>query len=94
MNDAFTLFRHATGLLPTGARTTSGATVEDVHDSRRQQDRELVLDLLLEFGEEHPVPATSWPLLTNAARQLWLPDIAEWRGWRPGERGSARYGSG
>ncbi|WP_125522152.1 hypothetical protein [Streptomyces sp. WAC 06783] len=54
MNDAFTLLRHATGLLPTGARTTSGATVEDVHDNW-----ELVLHLLLEFGEEHPVPRPS-----------------------------------
>ncbi|WP_234345965.1 hypothetical protein [Streptomyces sp. NRRL F-5755] len=90
MDDAFTLLRHATGLLPAGARTTSGAAIEDVHDSRRQQDWEFVLDLLLEFGDEHPIPAAFWPLLTDAARQLRLPDIAEWCGWRAGE---ARFGT-
>ncbi|MEN2423653.1 hypothetical protein AABB02_36770 [Streptomyces rimosus] len=90
MDDAFTLLRHATGLLPTGARITSGATVEDVHDSRRQQDWESVSVLLVEFGEEHPVPPAYWPLLTDAARRLWLPDIAEWCGWRSEE---ARFGT-
>ncbi|KWT57940.1 hypothetical protein ADL21_32025 [Streptomyces albus subsp. albus] len=89
-DDAFTFLRHATGLLPAGARITSGAAIEEAHDSGRQQDWEFVLDLLLEFGDEHPVPTAFWPLLTDAARQLRLPDIAEWYGRRARE---ARFGT-
>ncbi|MFE1457830.1 hypothetical protein ACFW7K_23715 [Streptomyces sp. NPDC058735] len=89
MDDAFILLRRATGLLPREARISIGATVEDVRAYERQQDWAFVLDLLLEFGDEHPAPVEFWSLLAAAARQLMLDETARWCDWREGE---ARHG--
>jgi hypothetical protein len=52
MDDAFTLLRRATDLLPEGTRAENGVTVDDVRDCQRHQERELVLDLLMEIADE------------------------------------------
>ncbi|WP_432116740.1 hypothetical protein [Streptomyces sp. bgisy032] len=85
MDDAFSLLRRATGLLPRDARIAIGATVEDVHDHERRQDWAFVLDLLLEFGDEHPLSGEFWSLLAAAARLLMLDGTARWCDWRAGE---------
>ncbi len=85
MDDAFTLLSRAAGLLPHGARSGIGATVGDVRDFERRQEWEFVLELLLEFGDEHPVPGAYWSLLEAAARQMMLERTARWCAWREGE---------
>ncbi|MER6854595.1 hypothetical protein [Streptomyces pilosus] len=85
MDDAFTLLSRATGLLPRGARSGIGATVEEVRDFERRQEWEFVLELLLDFGNGPPVPGAYWSLLETAARQLMLERTARWCAWREGE---------
>ncbi|CAM5490823.1 hypothetical protein [Streptomyces griseomycini] len=85
MDDAFTLLRRATGLLPRDARIGIGATVDDVRDFQHRREWGFVLDLLMEFGDEHPVPVAFWSLLETAARQMMLERAAQWCGWREGE---------
>ncbi|WP_437091994.1 hypothetical protein [Streptomyces sp. enrichment culture] len=85
MDDAFTLLRRATGLLPRDGRTGVGATADDVRDFQHRQEWEFVLDLLMEFGDEHPVPVAYWSLLEDAARQMMRERAAQWCGWRAGE---------
>ncbi|WP_309485536.1 hypothetical protein [Streptomyces sp. WELS2] len=82
MDDAFTLLRRATGLLPEGARAESGVTIDDVRDYQRHQEWELVLDLLMEIADEHPVSSGFWSLLVEAARQMRLESRAGWCEWR------------
>ncbi len=62
MNDAFTLLRQATDLLLEEARAGNGVTVKDVRDYQRHQEWELVLALLMEIGDEYPVPLGCWLL--------------------------------
>ena len=69
MDDAFTLLRRATDLLPEGARAEKGVAVDDVRDYQRHQEWELVLDLLMEIADEQPVSLRFWSLLKDAARQ-------------------------
>ncbi|WTF97926.1 hypothetical protein OHA19_00880 [Streptomyces sp. NBC_00012] len=85
MDDAFTLLQQAADLLPGGARAENGVTLEDVRDYQRHQEWELVLDLLMEIGDEHPVPLGFWSLLTDAARQMMLEHSARWCEWRAWE---------
>ncbi|GAB2838624.1 hypothetical protein GCM10027074_01180 [Streptomyces deserti] len=85
MDDAFTLLRRATDLLPRDVRTDIGASVDDVREYQRQQEWEFVLDLLMEFGDAHPVPEAFWALLEEAARQMRLEYSAQWCSWRAWE---------
>ncbi|WP_329562035.1 hypothetical protein [Kitasatospora sp. NBC_01266] len=85
MDDAFTLLRRATDLLPEGARAENGVTVDDVRDYQRHQEWGLVLDLLMEIADERPVPLPFWSLLADAARQMMLDHSAHWCEWRAGE---------
>lgn len=85
MDDAFTLLRRATGLLPRDARAGIGATVDDVRDFQHRQEWGFVLDLLMEFGDEHPVSVAFWSLLEAAARQMMRERAAQWCVWRAGE---------
>jgi len=72
LDDAFTLLRRATDLLPKDARAENGVTVDDVRDDQRHQEWELVLDLLMEIADEQPVSMRFWSLLEDAARQMML----------------------
>ncbi|MFF9584595.1 hypothetical protein [Streptomyces achromogenes] len=85
MDDAFTLLRRATGLLPEDARAGNGVTIDDLRDCQRHQEWELVLDLLLEIADEHPVPRGFWSLLVDAARRMGLESRADWCEWRAWE---------
>ncbi|WP_406468962.1 hypothetical protein OH738_17520 [Streptomyces hirsutus] len=85
MDDAFTLLRRATDLLSEGARAENGVMVDDVRDYQRHQEWELVLDLLMEIGDEHLVPLRFWSLLADAARQMMLEHSACWCDWRAWE---------
>ncbi|MFI7273104.1 hypothetical protein [Streptomyces sp. NPDC049879] len=85
MNDAFTLLRRATDLLPEGARAENGVTVDDVRDYQRHREWGLVLDLLMEIADEQPVPLRFWSLLKDAARQMMLEHSADWCEWRAWE---------
>ncbi|MET9675943.1 hypothetical protein ABZY68_23025 [Streptomyces sp. NPDC006482] len=55
MDDAFTLLRQAVDLLPEDAVAENGQTVGDVREDIRRQEWEMVLGLLEEFGDVHPV---------------------------------------
>ncbi|WP_420713125.1 MULTISPECIES: hypothetical protein [unclassified Streptomyces] len=84
MDDAFTLLRQAVDLLPEDAVTENGVTVGDVRDDIRNQEWEMVLGILEEFGDVHPVSLEFWELLAEAARQMMLDRSrrwCEWRGW-------------
>jgi hypothetical protein len=85
MDDAFTLLRRATDLLPEDARAENGVTVDDVRDDQRHQEWELVLDLLMEIADEQPVSLRFWSLLEDAARQMMLEHSADWCEWRAWE---------
>ncbi|MGY3205315.1 hypothetical protein [Streptomyces sp. TE5632] len=85
MDDAFTLLRQATDLLPEGARTENGVTVDDVRAYQRHQEWEFVLDLLMEIANEHPASLRVWSLLADAARQMMLERSAAWCEWRARE---------
>ncbi|MFF7240936.1 hypothetical protein [Streptomyces collinus] len=85
MDDAFTLLRRATDLLPEGARAVDGVTVDDVRDCQRHQEWELVLGLLMEIADEQPVSLRFWSLLEDAARQMMLEHSADWCEWRAWE---------
>lgn len=85
MDDAFTLLRRATALLPEGAGTSNGMTVDDVRDCQREQEWELALDLLMEIADEQPVPPRFWSHLGCAARQMMLEHSADWCEWRAWE---------
>lgn len=84
MDDAFTLLRQATDLLPEDAVAENGQTVWDVREEIRFQEWEMVLGLLEEIGDAHPVSVDFWELLAEAARQLMLDRShrwCQWRGW-------------
>ncbi|MEU9116818.1 hypothetical protein AB0D04_34970 [Streptomyces sp. NPDC048483] len=81
-DDAFTLLRYAADLLPESARAENGVTVDDVRDYQRRQEWELVLALLMEIGDGHPVPVDFWCHLAEAARQMMLERSARWCVWR------------
>ncbi|WP_406724303.1 hypothetical protein WJ438_06195 [Streptomyces sp. GD-15H] len=51
----------------------------------RAQEREFVLDLLMEIADEHPVSLRFWSLLADAARQMMLEHSADWCEWRAWE---------
>ncbi|WP_425474008.1 hypothetical protein [Streptomyces qinzhouensis] len=84
MDDAFTLLRQAVDLVPEGAVTENGVTVGDVREDIGRQEWEMVLGLLIEFGDAHPISPAFWELLAEAARQMMLDRgrrWCEWRGW-------------
>ncbi|MFF1400444.1 hypothetical protein ACFVZD_42650 [Streptomyces sp. NPDC058287] len=84
MDDAFTLLRQAVDLLPEEARAENGQTVGDVRKDIELQEWEMVLDVLIEIADVHPVSITFWEMLTEAARQMMLDRSrrwCEWRGW-------------
>ncbi|MFJ9434860.1 hypothetical protein ACIRQY_35200 [Streptomyces sp. NPDC101490] len=84
MDDAFTLLRQAVDLLPEDAVAENGQTVGDVREDVRRQEWEMVLGVLEEIGDAHPVSADFWELLAEAARQMMLDRSrrwCEWRGW-------------
>ncbi|MEV6757193.1 hypothetical protein [Streptomyces sp. NPDC051214] len=84
MDDAFTLLRQATDLLPEDAVAENGVTVGDVREYVAQQEWEMVLDLLIEVADVHPLPPSFWELLAEAAQQMMLDRShrwCQWRGW-------------
>lgn len=84
MDDAFTLIRQAVELLPEDAVAENGVTVGDVREDIERQEWEMVLDLLIEIADVHPVHVDFWELLAEAARQMMLDRSrrwCEWRGW-------------
>ncbi|MFG2654612.1 hypothetical protein [Streptomyces sp. NPDC048425] len=84
MDDAFALLRQAVDLLSEDARAENGQTVGDVRKDIELQEWEMVLDVLIEIADVHPVSITFWEMLTEAARQMMLDRSrrwCEWRGW-------------
>ncbi|MFD8754611.1 hypothetical protein ACFV0O_27035 [Kitasatospora sp. NPDC059577] len=84
MDDAFTLLRRATDLLPEDAVADNGRTAEDVRGEIELQEWEMALDMLIEIADVHPVSITFWEMLSEAARQMVLDRSrrwCEWRGW-------------
>ncbi|MFD3467199.1 hypothetical protein ACFWWM_12655 [Streptomyces sp. NPDC058682] len=84
MEDAFTLLRQAVDLLPEDAVAENGRTVGDVREDVRRQEWEMVLGVLEEIGDVHPVSVDFWELLAEAARQMMLDRShrwCQWRGW-------------
>ncbi|MEV0027317.1 hypothetical protein AB0H45_35055 [Streptomyces atroolivaceus] len=84
MDDAFTLLRKAVNLLPKDAAADNGHTVGDVREDIVRQEWEMVLGVLIEIGDVHPVFVDFWELLAEAARQMMLDHSrrwCEWRGW-------------
>jgi hypothetical protein len=84
MDDAFTLLRQAVDLLPDDAAAENGQAVGDVREDIGRQEWELVLGVLIEIGDIHPVSVDFWELLAEAARQMMLDRSrrsCEWRGW-------------
>ncbi|WP_176606782.1 MULTISPECIES: hypothetical protein [Streptomyces] len=84
MDDAFTLLRRATDLLPAGAVAENGQTVGDVREDIERQEWEMALDVLIEIADVHPASVTFWEMLSEAARQMMLERSrrwCEWRGW-------------
>ncbi|MGW0903400.1 hypothetical protein [Streptomyces sp. NPDC002853] len=90
MDDAFTLLRQAVDLLPEDAVAENGVTVGDVREMVAHQEWEMVLDLLIEVADAHPVTASFWEILAEAARQMMLDRSRRWCQWRGRE---ARHGS-
>ncbi|MFJ2913510.1 hypothetical protein ACIO8F_29720 [Streptomyces sp. NPDC087228] len=92
MDDAFTLLRQAVDLLPEDAVAESGRTVGDVREAIGRQEWEMVLGVLMEIGDVHPVSLDFWGLLAEAARQMMLDRSrrwCQWRGWEV-EHGTVR----
>lgn len=84
MDDAFTLLRRAVDLLSEDAVAENGQTVGDVREDIGRQEWEMVLSVLIEIGDVHPVSVDFWELLAEAARQMMLDRSGrwcEWRGW-------------
>lgn len=84
MDDAFTLLRQAVDLLPGDAVAENGQTVGDVREDIQLQEWEMVLGVLIEIADVHPVSITFWEMLAEAARQMLLDRSrrwCEWRGW-------------
>lgn len=82
MDDAFTLLRQAVDLLPEEAAAENGQTVGDVREDIRRQEWEMVLGVLIEIGDVHPVSVEFWDLLAEAARQMMLDRSRRWCEWR------------
>ncbi|WTL79638.1 hypothetical protein OG328_52550 [Streptomyces sp. NBC_01518] len=85
MDDAFTLLRRAVDLLSEDAVAENGQTVGDVREDIGRQDWEMVLGVLIEIGEAHPVSVDFWELLAEAARQMMLDRSCRWCEWRAWE---------
>ncbi|MEU7579786.1 hypothetical protein AB0B50_19530 [Streptomyces sp. NPDC041068] len=85
MEDAFTLLRQVADRLPEDAATANGVTVRDVREEIGRQAWESAFGLLVEIGDVHPVPAESWKVLAEAARQMMLDRGRRWCEWRAGE---------
>ncbi|MFE3270021.1 hypothetical protein [Streptomyces sp. NPDC059215] len=84
MEDAFTLLRQAVDLLPEEAVAENGQPVGDVRKDMGRQEWEMVLGVLIEIADVHPVSVDFWDLLAEAARQMMLDRSrrwCEWRGW-------------
>ncbi|WP_405891712.1 hypothetical protein OG427_39285 [Streptomyces sp. NBC_00133] len=81
MDDAFTLLRRV-DLLPEDAVAENGQTVGDVREGIGRQEWEMVLGILIEIGDVHPVPVDFWELLAEAARQMMLDRSRRWCQWR------------
>ncbi|MEW2267661.1 hypothetical protein ACGF5T_34415 [Streptomyces sp. NPDC047853] len=82
MDDAFTLLRQAVDLLPEDAVAENGQTVGDVREDIGRQEWEVVLGVLIEIGDVHPVSVDFWELLAEAARQMLLDRSRRWCEWR------------
>ncbi|MEU5188886.1 hypothetical protein AB0G83_17295 [Streptomyces klenkii] len=92
MDDAFTLLRRIVDLLPEDAVAENGRTVGDVRKGIELQEWEMVLDVLIEIADVHPVTRDFWEMLAEAARQMMLERSrrwCEWRGWEV-EHGTVR----
>lgn len=92
MDDAFTLLRQAVDFLPEDAAAENGQTVGDVCRGIELQEWEMVLDVLIEIADVHPVSVTFWGMLAEAARQMMLEGSrrwCEWQGWEV-EHGTVR----
>ncbi|MET9895302.1 hypothetical protein ABZZ47_34865 [Streptomyces sp. NPDC006465] len=85
MDDAFTLLRQAVDLLPEDAVAENGQTVGDVRRDIELQEWEMVLDVLIEIADVHPVSITFWEILAEAARQMMLDRSCRWCEWRAWE---------
>ncbi|MFE5072597.1 hypothetical protein [Streptomyces halstedii] len=84
MDDAFTLLRQAVDLLAEDTAAENGQMVGDVREDIQRQEWEMVLGVLIEIGDVHPVSVDFWELLAKAARQMMLDRSrrwCEWRGW-------------
>lgn len=90
MDDAFTLLRQAVDLLPEDAVAENGVTVGDVREGVAHQEWEMVLDLLVEVADVHPVSTSFWEILAEAARQMMLDRSRRWCQWRGWE---AKHGT-
>ncbi|MGA5565102.1 hypothetical protein ACPCUV_28600 [Streptomyces platensis] len=82
MDDAFTLLRQAVDLLPEDAVAEKGVTVGDVREDIARQEWEMVLALLIEIADVHPVSTSFWEILAEAARQMMLDGSRRWCQWR------------
>lgn len=85
MDDAFALLRQAVDLLPEDAVAENGQTVGDVRKDIELQEWEMVLDVLIEIADVHPVSITFWEILAEAARQMMLDRSCRWCEWRAWE---------
>ncbi|MFC5219817.1 hypothetical protein [Streptomyces coerulescens] len=85
MDDAFTLLRQAVDLLPEDAAAENGVTVGDVREDIARQEWEMVLGLLIEIADIHPVSDSFWEILAEAARQMMLDRSRRWCQWRSWE---------
>ncbi|MER5478753.1 hypothetical protein ABT026_17555 [Streptomyces sp. NPDC002734] len=85
MDDAFTLLRQAVDLLPEHAVAENGVTVGEVREDIARQEWEMVLDLLIEIADVHPVSTSFWDILAEAARQMMLDRSRRWCQWRSWE---------
>ncbi|MEU9003760.1 hypothetical protein [Streptomyces sp. NPDC048551] len=90
MDDAFTLLRQVADLLPEDAVAENGQTVGDVRRDIDLQEWEMVLDVLIEIADVHPVSITFWEVLAEAARQMMLDRSCRWCEWRAWE---VKYGT-
>jgi len=92
IDDAFTLLQWAVDLLPEDAVAENGRTVRDVREDVRRHEWEMVLGVLIEIGDVHPVSVDFWGLLAEAARQMLLDRSRRWCEWRSWEvrRGTIR----
>lgn len=85
MDDAFTLLRRAVDLLSADAVAENGQTVGDVREDIGRQEWEIVLGVLIEIGDVHPVSVDFWELLAEASRQMMLDRSRRWCEWRAWE---------